>query len=1389
MKCSIIQNEYDKEVKSNLYQKLLGDNTPEQALDKLYKGMVFAGVNNGKYVATTIVEALQVKSELAQVFGEDVSYVKGLNTYDIFIKRPKFLEDEDIVELNDMDAVKKSTIYKQSQAQQQKDKIIEVVEEDKAVQGTLSDKLNETRSKLEFDDEGKVALTEGEEDEKTGKKFLHYTLKTGEFIAKRVSSLTQAIFTRNKDAKQLKEIEKNSEPNRQIGSAAHEVMEKTMAYLASKSDKTMAIGTNGQVDGTTEKGYEPSFMHGDNVKLQEAAEKLFNYITQTQDKINELTGDPSGKARIYIENLVYDSKKDMGGSIDLMVSYSDGSVSLYDYKFIQMKTYTDVGGVTVMADQWIGKGKEEAFNMQIGEYKRILRDFYGVENFRESRIIPAHISVDKDAQTTDMKEMLNGITILDPNVPQVLPIPVAGERAQNKYAQELVKNNKKRIKDLEEERKELYKKQDTSGRKEAIKLEIEDLKKSNQAILVNDDFSLVIKDLQRMVNSIDENVENGLTLPKVSEFLTYIKVYDHVIPNVKSRLSEEDRKKMTEVDDNLRMRREMLQDQLESMIHDGTPAKPVKEMGFVQQYLTNLSMYRHPIFLKFRELVKSMFFNVQKETKLLAEEAQEIKNVAQSWADKKGIKLMEVYQLMIDPNSGKLISEFNQDFFNAQKEAKAKKDIKWFRQNYDITGQEQYEKDYKEYATLIESYFDKGSKQYNAVLDNWARMNNLAKSADAWFNNGIAVYKYATKKTNKKWSDDAYLQIQNEPELKQVYDWLVKKNQDFNTRVSEKIDNNFVANIQKNFVQTIAHDGNIWQAFKDHGKSLHQGLQVRANDTVDGSEQGEKIPLLYYDSFRFMKGDEGFKEARASRSDDLIYNTVLFGHQVFMSQERHRIEDRAQAMRILLKDTKALKTDWKGSIALDDEKESIELENDKKAIAAFDAMVGNYVYGRSIQSKDRLFKFNGNVYSGNKILLKLMSYMSVKSLAFNYVSGLGNLGGAYLNSFIKSTGGQFYTKKQLFTAHKMLIKRPEDDAYNRISEYFNVERDFWAKEEADKLSASAITRNLTYDKWYLLQQKGDEFVANSVLMAMMQNYGLDENGQIQKLADLPENANSLLDKYKIVDDKVVIDGLSDAAYTDFRNRVKYVSRSVKGTNTAEDISVIQTEVWGRSVMHFRNWIAPMVKERFGKANYSQEVKDWEFGRFSLLFNELGNNYKKTSLEVLKSLLLFKKVNLSDSDAEAFIKKYNRENNTKLSADQYLKAKEQQLQTAVTELRVMSAIMIILVGLGWEDDDGEKFYQQFTGGRHLMKVANRVYNELSFFVNPASAKEILKSPIPVMRVVEDLYSVLSNTFDETRDMVLGENQDYDVSPIGSKSSKLVPIVPWVIDVISDFMKED
>jgi hypothetical protein len=79
---------------------------------------------------------------------------------------------------------------------------------------------------------------------------------------------------------------------------------------------------------------------------------------------------------------------------------------------------------------------------------------------------------------------------------------------------------------------------------------------------------------------------------------------------------------------------------------------------------------------------------------------------------------------------------------------------------------------------------------------------------------------------------------------------------------------------------------------------------------------------------------------------------------------------------------------------------------------------------------------------------------------------------------------------------------------------------------------------------------------------------------------------------------------------------------------------------------------------------------------------------------------------------------------------------------------------------------------------------RAHLELSFFVDPTSVKELLKSPVPVMQVLTDVWNVGGNTISETGDLIFGQEEKRDQTPIGHYSKKMVPVVKVMFDFFED-----
>ena len=112
------------------------------------------------------------------------------------------------------------------------------------------------------------------------------------------------------------------------------------------------------------------------------------------------------------EAIIYDAKRNIGGTVDFLAITPDGKMSILDWKFMDLNTekYEDV--------PWYKVG---AWNIQMDQYKYIIQNAYNVKNedFDQTRMIPIKALYSKGNPKTGVLPKLLSIKIGDVN-PKVI---------------------------------------------------------------------------------------------------------------------------------------------------------------------------------------------------------------------------------------------------------------------------------------------------------------------------------------------------------------------------------------------------------------------------------------------------------------------------------------------------------------------------------------------------------------------------------------------------------------------------------------------------------------------------------------------------------------------------------------------------------------------------------------------------------------------------------------------------------------------------------------------------------------------------------------------------------------------------------------------------------
>lgn len=433
-----------------------------------------------------------------------------------------------------------------------------------------------------------------------------------------------------------------------------------------------------------------------------------------------------------------------------------------------------------------------------------------------------------------------------------------------------------------------------------------------------------------------------------------------------------------------------------------------------------------------------------------------------------------------------------------------------------------------------------------------------------------------------------------------------------------------------------------------------------------------------------------------------------------------------------------------------------------KPLDLFDSHVRAQLYNEKIQNNDTII---AKEYSTNKILKSVMNYFSLNTLALSYVSAFGNLAAGTAGIFFKANGKTFFTKDQVKKTIKMMASKGDNGKYYKMSEYFNIESENWVHSKASKLSASKIVKNVTLEKAYTLWQKGENFLSNTILVSMSQNYGVNkETGKVERLDTLPEGTKSIYDMFETSGDQLN-SGLTDEQFVQFRTMVAYMSRRIKGSNSTEEMSKIQTTIYGKAIMFFKNWLPTMTAERFDGIKYTKDLNEFEYGRYRSLVKSIfsGGIHKKLPKLMLDIVTFGKlKYSASNEELEAHFEQFLKRNpdmKGKIDLMQYMDLRERTIREAIAEMRTLTGMMLLLMAAkaDW-DDDGEEDYKKSAATKHTFRLVRRMYLELSFFSNPMSFTEITRNPIPIVSIGTDLIKSFNNGFDETLDIVMDNERD-------------------------------
>jgi len=1268
----------------------------------------------------------------------------------------------------------------------------------------------------------------------------YYDKSTGKIITHRITDKAQQIRESNRTKESIRKSQETaySIMAKDMGTKLHSVMEELVPAVLNKQSLN-SIKTKSKLN---DKDFN---------KLVQFAKYTISEFNKIQDRI-----DPNSKIEWRVEQKIYSPIDDEGGTIDLLAIYSDNTASIVEYKFKQASRYNSVvdpiSGQRVLTKDVVDDPSEFAGDIQISRQKNILASNFGITTLRTSRLVPFAITVPFNAETQKYEDrVLELFSPLDGSE-YLQEISLANESTGLKHVDDKLERGYKLLDTLIT----LRQKSTIPANREKLSLDIRNLRQALQKIHREYDISLILDlaystaaplfgDAKKTKGKqIQENEPyiDGVKNPKYMDMNDLLELKDRLIA-YQEMLSNSygyvldvsdgvklDQAKLKSIKARIGNTNEaisngigVIEDKIEERLISGAKEidniqlnRPTHRLTWWEMNMHVLSEIDHPVY----EYAKNLIFNAEAYTRSQTlktyDEIKKLEEDLFKYADSIGVNHLKIFDKFVEEDGFRIKSMYKESLFHKDlPNARDTGNIAWIKERFNITDKyiesypERLEKKkisvndlYPDIVIDVDNVVDK-SKERSIMLQNWIDRNDYRLDG-FWLNKEQQRNLRLKENYQNQYLSDSYKEISSIPALKAFYDYMVNKNIEFGEIVGPgKISLNFLPKIRRTLVDEIVqHSGGIFagmkearQLFVDSHKYRQDGVMGQYDPTT--GELKDSVPLLYTNPFRNSLGEIVHEQ----NSRDLGKNLMMFAESVYNFEGKTAIESTVLALEDYLRsnsngeikrsETDLPEKDVKGNV-IKDKSQSKSLNNFKK-------LMKYYIYGQKLQD-DKVIKLFGSEMSRNALVRSVMQFHRMKTLGFAIIPPLAARVAGEGSIYFEGAKGRFYDRKDIVKAHEWFWSNKKE--YQIAVRFFNIYQEDRSFKLAHSLSANILSKRVTLDNLYKGYSFADEKIDNTVLVAMLNSHGIDSQGNTYKLSeqDKTSGKKSLLELMSIKDDKVVIDGMTEISYQQFRQKARTATRSIKGQMSPEDINAVNTSLIGQMAMMYRNWMPGVVNERFGRFRYNPATKQFEQGRYRVflgsVFNEQAtlmtvlSNLGHTGLRMIGAMDNFSKYKLgvpgssSYERAKRFVEnEYNKfkqefdgdirfqEN---FSLDDFIELRAGQTRAFIVEARTICLVLLAMLAgkMDW-DDDGQVEWKDIWLTRKLFQVLNRSQSEWSFVWNPSEWKNFFSSPFALTGVFSDIINITTNTFDETKDYLYGENANNDKTPWFYYSSKLFP----------------
>ena len=791
-----------------------------------------------------------------------------------------------------------------------------------------------------------------------------------ERITKRVTDRVKAWYrSRFGNTGFTAQQDKDNEVKRVLGTQYHEYFEETHARFFNE-------------DGTRREnpGPRPNIQGSLN---NDVYNKLETYYTDLIASFSENGKNPL----VFSELQVYDSKNKEAGTIDLLIVEQDGTANIYDWKFMSIaKGAEDVA--------WFKQG---AYDIQLGTYKKILLDNYGVKKVGKNRAVPIIMDLKRDNfQDPTSLLKLKGIKIGSVNPTQIEPLtltPVSeksestGVEAFDELIEDLnaIQSQISATKANSDDEREFK-----SERLNIINKAIRSLQTQQRINPLIDSIAIMQRAGENIIAKYKTSYEGrpaddkDLTDVELSEFSAELREYiafSNIFGGIADRIGDyvyndtlEEQSLTNEEKVEVANRKEMLKNLTDQSTSIRKSGRKIEKIAgeFTEKFIGERNLVTG--FMKPERIVKglSSLFRGTSEIGLKALDIlYKLANRAMGFAQEDALnevnELLEIKE-KLEARGGdlkklvqgiyqkdkkgaianKLIYKYQREFFdevdaNAEEGRRSRK---WLKENVDLKAYDKEAKPIlKEAIRRINERHEDPELKEKLILQEYQKWD-VSRVDFIGYNN------YVIKRHPlEKWESQEYINLKKDPELFELYNFISGINAKARDvgYINNAAQSTFLPFIRKSMAESLAWDGSLGSIsnFQSNFTSELDTVGYGNINQVTG-ELENSIPKYYTTDFSIKEdGTNDYSDV----SLDLFKNMIMYINHMEKYKYLSSIEDQLLLVKTAEQFKKHLKTS-SFSMALTKDGKNIEQKGNNDNIEIIDQFFRNVLYGQKYALDD-----------------------------------------------------------------------------------------------------------------------------------------------------------------------------------------------------------------------------------------------------------------------------------------------------------------------------------------------------------------------------------------------------------------------------------------------------